>query len=712
MSRINTNIGALRGLRNLGKANKLLDTSLTRLSTGLQINSGKDNPSGLIASESLRLQVTSIEQSIKNSNRANNVIATADGALGEISGLLSQVRGLVQEGLNDGALSQSEIEANQLQIDAALSAINRISSNTTFAGDKLIDGSKAFNTAASATDAAKLSDFKINEALFGSNSQIGVSATVNSAAEKGELRYNGGQLSQATTLEISGSKGQQVLFLGGSSTVANIRDAINNVTDTTGVTARVDSGLSINNAAVANSLDTGVIGNNNALTFTDARATSDLGANASLGGSVSVEIVDAAVAEATVAVATDADGNSTITVTTDITGGNNATADDIRTAIQQNAEASALVSVENTGASDGSGNVVAVGPTALTGGTDAGSINFTDARTAGASGNVSVVFTDPAANSSALALTVTQDGTTGDAVINVSLETDASGNLISSLDDIAAAIQADSVASTLVNTAVSGDGTSVAAAQASTDLTEATGSLVLESANFGSAEFVEVNVLSGSFTTLGADNATATNRDAGQDIGVIINGQQADGKGLEANIRTSTLDASLTFNAANNTAGETANMTITGGGSVFQIGEDVSPAGQIGIGLEAVNTARLGGISGKLFELGTGNGKSLLDVRDGSATGSDLVGIIEEALDRVSTLRGRLGAVQKNVIETNISTLGVALENISEARSQILDTDFAAETAALTKAQILNQSGISVLSIANQAPQSVLSLLG
>ncbi|MCA9016961.1 MAG: flagellin, partial [Planctomycetaceae bacterium] len=95
-----------------------------------------------------------------------------------------------------------------------------------------------------------------------------------------------------------------------------------------------------------------------------------------------------------------------------------------------------------------------------------------------------------------------------------------------------------------------------------------------------------------------------------------------------------------------------------------------------------------------------------------SVPGSDLVNIIEEAVNRVSTLRGRLGAIQKNVIETNVSSLGVALENISEARSQIVDTDFAVETANLTKAQILNQAGISVLSIANQNPQQVLSLLG
>lgn len=118
-----------------------------------------------------------------------------------------------------------------------------------------------------------------------------------------------------------------------------------------------------------------------------------------------------------------------------------------------------------------------------------------------------------------------------------------------------------------------------------------------------------------------------------------------------------------------------------------------------------------GGISGKLYELGSGAGKSLLDVGP-DVPGSDLVNIVEEAISRVSTLRGRLGALQKNVIDTNINSLGVALENISDARSAIVDTDFAASTAELTKAQILSQAGISVLSIANQNPSQVLSLLG
>ncbi len=152
MTRINTNVASLRGQRSMAKSDKMLASAMTRLSTGVKINNGKDDPSGLIAGETLRSQVATIEKSITNSNRANNVLTTADGALGEIGGLLTQVRGLVQEGLNDGALSQEERDANQLQIDNALGAINRISSNTSFAGDKLLDGSKAFTTTISSAD--------------------------------------------------------------------------------------------------------------------------------------------------------------------------------------------------------------------------------------------------------------------------------------------------------------------------------------------------------------------------------------------------------------------------------------------------------------------------------------------------------------------------------------------------------------------------------
>ncbi len=606
MTRINTNVASLRGLRNLQRANSLLDTSLTRLSTGLKINSGRDNPSGLIASETLRSQITTIEQSIKNSNRANNVISTVDSALGEISGLLNQIRGLVQEGLNDGALSQTEIEANQQQIDAALSAINRIAANTTFAGDKLIDGSKAFRTTLTTADAAKLDDFKINEALFAGSSTIEITATVDTAATRGVLQYKGGDLTSALTLEVSGAKGTDVLFLGASSTVANIKTAINGVKDVTGVLATITAN------AVADKVTINSGGGNDSITISDARATAGTG------------VFDG---DVTIALAAAANANDP----TDVTG-------------------------------------------------------------------------------------VTVDANTGDVTINIQLGKDAGGSVNATAQDIADAInnandaeattarqyiQVDNVDSNASEAFAAGNHTLTGGSNAT---------LELRTTEFGSAKFVGVSALSGTFTTTDTGGNAAT-RVTGTDIAVTVNGQAAQGKGLTATLNTAQFAAEIAFNEANNVANTSAVITVTGGGSLFQIGQEVSAAGQVGLGIEAVNTARLGGITGKLFELGSGAGKSLLDVGP-SVPGSELVDIVEEAINRVATLRGRLGALQKNVIETNVSTLGVALENISEARSQILDTDFAEQTSELTRAQILSQAGLSLLAIANQTPSQVLSLLG
>ena len=134
MTRINTNISSLTAQNNLSRSNLSLQTSLTRLSTGLRINSGKDDPAGLIASESLRTEIASIGQSIQNSQRANNILATADAALGEVSTQLNDIRTLIQASANKGAVSATEIAANQVQLDAALDTITRISQTTVFGG--------------------------------------------------------------------------------------------------------------------------------------------------------------------------------------------------------------------------------------------------------------------------------------------------------------------------------------------------------------------------------------------------------------------------------------------------------------------------------------------------------------------------------------------------------------------------------------------------
>ncbi|QDT63195.1 flagellin N-terminal helical domain-containing protein [Calycomorphotria hydatis] len=1072
MTRINTNVASLRGLRSMNRANMLLDTSMTRLSTGLKINSGKDNPAGLIASETLRSQMSAIEQSIKNSNRANNVIGTADAALGEIGGLLSQIRGLVQEGLNDGAISQSEKEANQLQIDAALSAINRISSNTSFAGDKLIDGSKAFNTSISTTDAAKISDYQINEAILGTNASLDLNATVTAQAEKAELAYFGGGLSSRATLEIGGSNGNELVFLGETASVDDIASAVNSVSDSTGVSASVVDGLQLGSengvaasltaasgdatqatfnfdavAAVAasntweaiaqteattgelattggdasatyniatnsagslagaaangltivindngdasssanynydtntltidtdstnNDVDalqaivegagittTGTGGGTNlaantfALTFTQntgalssaAQVTNQAGA-ATTGGVDQEQVTFTALAtgtagnsirvaldtgaattgvavsgnDITFSLASGATVNDLVSIldnpqTADeiaaaaligisVTGGGTASTNSVTSAdralgsgsLASGAAATTVSFTADTAGADGNnisvnvnrgagadsiavnGNAITINlqnSTTITGfetlfngtsagaiaaralvdfsftpgdgstqitndtssatnltngadqpeititaasegadgnnvrvrfqaastanaatsvavsgnditftlgtdassqinatiadlqnlldnpGTDAGALaaaalidiapttgtetssvlssaspllsgtfgtantlangsdltttlTVLDNRAAGSTGTLSVAFTATPSTAS-LGATIGTADSNGNQTITFALATDSSGNVTSTVDDLKALIAADSSLDSLlkVDGTAGEDGllfaTSATALQGGEDA-----AVLLTSNDYGSRESVKLSVLDGTFTTVDTAGVIASS-DTGADIGVSINGQTASTSGLSATLKTNTLDATFSFNEANNLVDETAAISITGGGSLFQIGQEVSAAGQVGVGIEAVNTARLGGITGKLYELGTGNGKSLLDVGQGGVSGETLVSIIEESINRVSNLRGRLGAVQANVIDTNISTLGVALENIAEARSQIVDTDFAEETANLTRAQILSQSAISVLSIANQNPQQVLSLLG
>ena len=105
MSRINTNVSSLIAQRVLRKNNDSLNTSLERLSTGLKINKGSDNPAGLIASENLRAEKAGIAQAIENAGRASNIVGTAEGGLSEVSSLLTELQNLVSQTANSGGLS-------------------------------------------------------------------------------------------------------------------------------------------------------------------------------------------------------------------------------------------------------------------------------------------------------------------------------------------------------------------------------------------------------------------------------------------------------------------------------------------------------------------------------------------------------------------------------------------------------------------------------
>ena len=103
MSTINTNISSLIAQNAFNNNTKTLNTSLQRLSTGLKINSGADDPAGYIASQALLAQQTGINAAISNTNQATSVIGTAAGGLNEVSSLLNQLQGLVTQSANTGA---------------------------------------------------------------------------------------------------------------------------------------------------------------------------------------------------------------------------------------------------------------------------------------------------------------------------------------------------------------------------------------------------------------------------------------------------------------------------------------------------------------------------------------------------------------------------------------------------------------------------------
>ena len=216
-------------------SNSQLQEALTRLSTGLRINSGKDDPAGLIASEILRSDIVGTQKAISNSQQANQMIATADSALGQVSSLLDDIRGLVEEAANKGAMSDSQIAANQLQLDSSLQAIDRISQTTQFQGRALLDGNLDF--VSQNVDATKMGNLQVNQANFGTASQIDTQVDVGTQATQAALTFKGNQLTQAATLEVGGSQGFQTFSFDAGTTVQQIANAINLVSDATGVDA-------------------------------------------------------------------------------------------------------------------------------------------------------------------------------------------------------------------------------------------------------------------------------------------------------------------------------------------------------------------------------------------------------------------------------------------------------------------------------------------
>lgn len=236
---INTNIASLNAQRNLNSSQGVLNTSLQRLSSGLRINSAKDDAAGLAISERMTAQIRGLNQAGRNASDGISLAQTAEGALTEVTNMLQRIRELAVQSRN-ATNSANDRAALDTEAQQLRSEINRIASQTQFNGVNLLDGSfanQAFQVGANAGQTISVSGIvNANDTALGTYSAAsvtGAAATAFTAITAGDLTIN--------TVSV----GAIALDTSATERAAGIRDAINSVADQTGVYARNDTATTV-----------------------------------------------------------------------------------------------------------------------------------------------------------------------------------------------------------------------------------------------------------------------------------------------------------------------------------------------------------------------------------------------------------------------------------------------------------------------------------
>ncbi len=234
---LQVNINTLLGQVSLARSEAGFTKSLRNLSTGLRVHSAQDDPVAFVAGTSMRTDLTSMSQAVSNCRRADNVISQIDSSLGSINSLLLDLRGLVTQAANSGAESPETLKALQMEADAILASIDRISGSTSFLDQNLIDGSLDFTTYGLDTD--KITALSVNQASFLGRTEKDVSVQVLEQARQAELHYPLGALKNSVVLEIGGTSGYETFSFDKNASIEDIAAAVNRTSDSTGVGAKV-----------------------------------------------------------------------------------------------------------------------------------------------------------------------------------------------------------------------------------------------------------------------------------------------------------------------------------------------------------------------------------------------------------------------------------------------------------------------------------------
>jgi flagellin len=261
-STINTNVASLTAQRNLGASQTSLNTSIQRLSSGLRINSAKDDAAGLAISERFTSQIRGLNQAARNANDGISLAQVSEGALSSAGSILQRVRELAVQSAN-ASNSAGDRQALQAEVGQLVAELDRIAQTTEFNGQKLLDGTfgtQQFQVGANANQTITASTGNLRTSVYGNNQNLSSAGAGQSAAAAATAPPANGTTSGAVS--ISGSLGTATLSVASSSSAKAIADQINAVKANSGVTATARTQVELDIAATAGSYTLSIQGDN------------------------------------------------------------------------------------------------------------------------------------------------------------------------------------------------------------------------------------------------------------------------------------------------------------------------------------------------------------------------------------------------------------------------------------------------------------------
>lgn len=254
---INTNVASLNSQRNLATSQSQLNTSIQRLSSGMRINSAKDDAAGLAISDRMNSQIKGMTQATRNANDGVSMAQTAEGALSSSGDILQRIRELAVQSSNSSN-SVSDRKALQTEVTQLTSELNRIANTTEFNGQKLMDGSMGtanFQVGANAGQLISMTGANFNTSTYGNNQTAGDAALI---------KTDGTTSAQLGSTKISGYLGSADVSGTATDTAKTMAAKINDKTGETGVTAsaRTDVLLKTATATTDNAYALDVKGDN------------------------------------------------------------------------------------------------------------------------------------------------------------------------------------------------------------------------------------------------------------------------------------------------------------------------------------------------------------------------------------------------------------------------------------------------------------------